>query len=355
MAQFKRDKMTEKERWEYLFKRQPVDRVPLCLYSMSFAARNTGLPIARMYDDPEISFSAQLRTNEMYDATHYTCYFGGAFGAREFGGEVKMPESEYEMAVSLLRPRIESEEDIFSLELPDVKRAGVMPFFMRFSRLQEKHGLPITVFIGSTLTVVGFICGVERMCRWMIKEPELVHRLCRLETDFMWEIAKYWVDTFGPERILALSGSPTESNQVISPKHFKEFALPYQMEIYNKIESIGIKHVRTHLCGEQNMNLPYWSMFSHGNPGIISIGPEVDIEEAAKYFPNDIIFGNVDPIIIQTGTPEEVYEMARECIEKGKKCPGGFILAPGCELPPMSPPYNVWMLRKAVNDFGWYD
>jgi uroporphyrinogen decarboxylase len=32
----------------------------------------------------------------------------------------------------------------------------------------------------------------------------------------------------------------------------------------------------------------------------------------------------------------------------------GFILAPGCGLPPKSPPYNVWMMTEAVNDFGWY-
>ena len=73
------------------------------------------------------------------------------------------------------------------------------------------------------------------------------------------------------------------------------------------------------------------------------------------YFPNDIIMGNIEPAIIQNASPEQVYEQAKLCIIKGKKHPGGFILAPGCELPIMAPPYNVWMLKKAINDFGWYD
>jgi len=118
---------------------------------------------------------------------------------------------------------------------------------------------------------------------------------------------------------------------------------------------MGVKHINTHICGEQNLNLPYWAEIPMGNPGIISIGHEVDLDTASKYFPDHIIVGNVEPALIQTGKPEEVYELSRICIEKGKKHPGGFALAPGCELPPMAPPYNVWMMRKAINDFGWYE
>ena len=92
-----------------------------------------------------------------------------------------------------------------------------------------------------------------------------------------------------------------------------------------------------------------------GDPGIVSVGHEVDILKAAEYFPNDIIMGNLEPAIIQTATPQQVYDASREIIEKGKQCPGGFAFSPGCELPPMSPPLNVWMMTKAADDFGWYE
>ena len=52
---------------------------------------------------------------------------------------------------------------------------------------------------------------------------------------------------------------------------------------------------------------------------------------------------------------KDCFESARKDEEKGKKHKRGFALAPGCELPPQSPPYNVWMMAKAVNDFGYYD
>jgi uroporphyrinogen decarboxylase len=117
---------------------------------------------------------------------------------------------------------------------------------------------------------------------------------------------------------------------------------------------MGIKHIHIHICGEQNLNLPYWAQIPRGDPGILSFGHEVDLDSAFKYFPKDIIMGNVETTVIQTGPAERVYELSRACIEKGKKYGCSFVLSPGCELPPNAPPYHVWMMRKAVNDFGWY-
>jgi uroporphyrinogen decarboxylase len=351
----RQDRMTQKERLEALLNRQPVDRVTFDMFAIAFAAATVGYSTVDVYEDPEKCFWAQLRTQEMFGAWGFILYSGGAPPAREFGGEVKMPTSEYAMAPSLLRPAVQSEEDVWKLEVPNVKTAGMLPSVMRFSKLQAEHGLPITFMCGSILTLVGFITGVERMCRWMIKRPELVHRLCRIVTDFLVAMAEYWVDTFGSERMLAGAGAPTEANQIISPKQFEEFFLPYQKEVHERLFALGVKHIYTHICGEQNLNLPLWTQIPMGDPGIVSFGHEVDLDTASKYFPNDIIQGNVEPAVIQTGTPEEVYELSRICIEKGKKHPAGFILSAGCELPAKAPPYNVWVMRKAINDFGWYE
>ena len=93
-------------------------------------------------------------------------------------------------------------------------------------------------------------------------------------------------------------------------------------------------------------------------PGIFLVqifGHEVDLEAAGKFFPEDIILGNIEPAILQFGTPRKVYDLCQTAIEKGKKAPGGFILGPGCTLPPLAPPVNVFAMAKAVNDFGWYE
>ena len=149
--------------------------------------------------------------------------------------------------------------------------------------------------------------------------------------------------------------SPCESNQVISPRLFEKFALPFHMEYHEKLKGLGVNRFFFHVCGEQNMNLPLLAeACSWAHPSILSFGHEVDLEKAAELFPEDIIFGNIEPSIIQMGSPQEVYELAKAAIGKGKQAPGGFVLSAGCELPVFSPPVNVFAITKAVDDFGWY-
>jgi uroporphyrinogen decarboxylase len=93
-----------------------------------------------------------------------------------------------------------------------------------------------------------------------------------------------------------------------------------------------------------------------GDPGMVSLGHQVDLLTAMKYFGDKcIIAGNIDPQIILEGPPQKLYEICRQCIEKAKHAPKGYILMPGCEIPVMTPPYHLYVMRKAINGYGWYD
>jgi uroporphyrinogen decarboxylase len=212
------------------------------------------------------------------------------------------------------------------------------------------------VVVGGPFTIAGNICSVDMLCRWLIKKPDLANRLLRLATDHLVDVVSHWVDTFGKGRVYVQIWEPLASNQIISPKQFEKFVLPYQAEFHEKILAKGIKYLLCHICGEQNLNMPYWEQVPMGNPGIISIGKEVDITTAIKHFGDTcIIAGNIEPATIQIESPGEIYELCRQAIEKGKKAPRGFALMQGCEVPVNTPPYNLYTMRKAVGDFGWYD
>ena len=172
----------------------------------------------------------------------------------------------------------------------------------------------------------------------------------------VFNVMEWWVETFGAKKIFAFMTSPCESNQVISPKQFERFALPYHLEYHRRLKAIGINRFWFHICGDQNFNLPPLAGATPWpHPSLLSFGHEVDLEDAAARFPDDIIYGNVEPTVIQMGTPQQVYDLTKTAIEKGKKAPGGFVLSAGCELPPLSPPANVFAMTRAVNDFGWYE
>ena len=350
------EKMNAAERMKVLGTGQHPDRVPISLFGLGFCARTVGYSLSSVYEDPEKSFWAQLWTLEMYGIDGSPSYNFLSSAGWDFGGELKFPTSEWEQAPRVARFPVQSEEDVDRLELPDVKTAGSIPITMEFCRICEQNRMPISISVGSPFTWASAVCEVSTLCRWMLKKPELVHKLLRLVTDHCLQVAQYCVDTFGARRITGFTAAPSEANQVISPKQFEQFALPYFKEVHEKVLAMGVRRFLCHICGEQNLNLPHYNQIPMGDNGIVHFGHEVDLTTAIKQFgDNYIIAGNVEPQLIQNGTPQQVYEATRQCIEKGKYAPRGYILTPGCELPPMAPPYNMYMMKKAVNDLGWYD
>jgi len=356
LKKMRQDRMTSAARLDALLKGEPLDRVPFLSFILGFCAKNVGYPVAAIYSDPEKSFRAQVWTREQYDYDSEPFYGYASYGGWEFGGEIKFPDSEYEQAPSHGRFAVEMEQDVEKLELPDVKTAGMLPLAMQFSQLQDKHGATPSIVVGGPFTIAGNICAVDTLCRWLIKKPEMVHRLLRLATDHVLDITRYWIDTFGTGRVGIQIWEPLTSNQIISPNQFEKLVLPYQIELHEKILAMGIKYILCHICGEQNLNLPYWVQVPMGDSGIVSVGKEVDITTAIKYFGDKyVIAGNIEPAILQTGTPQEIYDLCRQAILKGKQAPRGYALMQGCEVPVNTPPYNLHAMKRAIDDFGWYE
>lgn len=270
-----------------------------------------------------------------------------------------MPEGDYAQAPSVLRYPVEKEEDVWALQPLDLPSLPSVRDAMKFYRISAREKLDnepfnVTFNCSGPFTTVGSMCGLERLAKWLIRKPELVHRMLRVATDHLLQGAKLWRDTFRDADIIFFSSEPVSANHIISPKHFEEFVLPYMRELHEKALGMGYRHILCHICGDHNANMPYWSRIPMGDPGFISVGHQIELATAAKYFPNDIIYGNLEPAIIQTGTPEQVYEATKSVIEKGKRLANGFVFGPGCEFPPRAGEVNILAIARAIEDFGSY-
>jgi len=355
MAFLCRDKMTSQERMTALLNRQPVDRVPFYSLAFGFCTLNAGHTIADAYTNMPLFSEAYAGAIEQYGWDEYTNAGYAAFGPWEFGGGVKWPSGEFAQSPMPEKMPVVTKEDAYNLKMPDVPKAGYLPLFVDFAQREQKAGRWYSYAIGHPFTAAGNLCGPDQFAKWVIKKPDVAQHMLQMMTDYLVEMCRYLKDKLGTERFIPWFGDPTAANQVISPGQFEKYALPYTKCLHQEVLSMGFKHILCHICGEQNENYPYWAQIPMGDPGLISVSHEVDLERAIQYFPNDIIVGNIEPATIQTGTPEEVYELTMKVIEKGKKAPGGFMLAPGCEYPPKTPPLNAFMIMKALDDFGRYD
>lgn len=352
--------MTDRERVEALLRGDKPGRVPIYPFAIGIAMTYSKTSIADAFNNPKVSLAGQRKTCKDFGWLSLPTMGYAAFGSWEFGGDVKWPSGEYAMAPSVISRPVEKEEDVWELEVPDVKSAGMVPLQLEFFKLLSQEQMDNEPFnalcyCGGPFTKASNMVGEEIFCKWLLKKPEAAHRVMRLMTDFLKNLAEYWRDNLGTDSVLPWGADPSSSNQMISPKHFEEFALPYALELNEKILSLGYQHIFCHICGEQNLNLKHWAKIPFGNPGLLSFGHEVDLEKAAEHFPDHIIIGNIEPAVIQSSTPDEVYEETRRVVEKGKKLEGRFIFGPGCEMPPKAPIENLKKMTEAVEDFGWYD
>jgi uroporphyrinogen-III decarboxylase len=94
----RQDTMTPPERMGAILSRRRPDRVPFIPFIFGFCARNVGYPVRAVYDDAEKSFWAQMWTAEMFGHDGGALYGYASYGGWEFGGDIKMPESEWESA-----------------------------------------------------------------------------------------------------------------------------------------------------------------------------------------------------------------------------------------------------------------
>ena len=358
MPLFHKDTMTSEERTQALLEGKPIDRIPLNLQAFAFSAVNVGWSINDWYTDMQKNFDSGKMTAEQYGAMWLP--FGGypSVGPYELGGTMKWPKSEYDQCPHV-DPVAASEDDAWILELPAsaaLKEAGYMPYFREFARIASSNRMPFCIPMYCPWTTAGNIVGIEQLARWVFKKPDLANHIMRFSTEFLLMVQQAIIDEAGgPQGYFPANSTASASNDMISPKIFKKFVLPYLIEYHSGLIEKGIMGIMLHICGDQNKNYSFYPEVPLPPLTHVSVSHEVDLELAMQTFPDFVIHGNVEPAIIQLGRPEDVYEASRVAIEKGKKHKRGFVLCPGCELPPSSPPYNVWMMAKAINDFGYYD
>ena len=343
-------------RFRRLLSGREIDRPLVWLWGAvpAFAVQNVGYEPVTAYNDPGKAFEAQIKTIGMYGSDGIpSMAVGGASDLTwAFGGEIKWPTGEYDMAPVAVRHPVNSEEEALAIGPPgDIAAAGPLPMYLAMAERQHALGLPVFPFVTSPIEGARSLCGPELLLRWMIKKPALADRMLRVATDFSVAVVKMFAQRFPPEEILIYVAAPTASNQMISPKFFEKFVLPYQQELHAQALAAGIGHIFCHICGEQNKNLPLWRQIPMGDPGIVSFGHEVDLADAVHHFGRTcVIAGNIEPAVIHLGSAEEVYRLCREALDKGAAAPRGFILMPGCGIAPHVPAYHLYQLIKARRD-----
>ena len=117
----KRRGMTNRERIEALLTRERPDRIPVWANARGFFNVYAGGSILDAYENLEFSLAAQREVCQELDWVFFPTMSNPTALAKEFGGDIKLPNSDFSQAPMIIRFPAETEEDVWSIKKPDMK------------------------------------------------------------------------------------------------------------------------------------------------------------------------------------------------------------------------------------------
>ncbi len=353
------------------------DRVPVIpAIAHRFLIPKVGTSFRDYYSDPETMLRTQilaqkwLMENVRTDAYSITgpwvgawTDFQNAFEAGSLGVEIIFPDDD----IPWVGPGwVSSDEDLRRLEAMNFIRSGLNARQIGYRKamidVAERYpvrfkGGPVfypgaapslTHTTDGPFGVAGDLMGQTELLVAAADRPEFVKEILRIVTDKLIAYLDFcWDEENLPvPRNLAWSDDLAVS---LSDETYREIALPFQKRIRSHFDG---RH-SFHMCGKTDHLLGIFidDLRIHEFQGF---GYEVDLELVASVMGGKVVLlGNVNPMLIRSGTPAQVREATRRVIEV--LAPRrGFIVQDGSNIPPGSPLENINAMMEAAEIYGRY-
>lgn len=258
--------------------------------------------------------------------------------AADLGLEVEFPADNLPLN---RKPLIAEPGDLKKLDPPNPATGRRMSDRLEAIRLfREKAGgeIPIMGWVEGALAEASDLRSMYLTMTDLVSRPEWLTELLEICADV--EIAFARAQIEAGANITGLGDAVCSQ---ISPKMYRQFALPYEQRIFAAVHEMGAA-ARLHICGNTTRLL---RDILQSGADIIDLDWMVDIEKAAQLFDDRAaICGNFDPVAVMLqGTPETVRNASLACIQKGGT---RLFSGAGCEIPDDTPDENLLAQRQTL-------
>lgn len=344
--------MTSLERVKAVLSNTMPDRLPVVPQGFIFSAHTAGYNIGAINRNPVKMAKSHCISQEKYGYDGCIIDLDDAALAEACGATAIFRDDNV-ACVDEHHPAVTNLREVADLKIPDPHKDGRLPEWLETtSRVVEAIGKHVFV-IGRAdqgpFTLLSLLRGTQQFMMDLITEEEdVIFDALEWATKVHITFAKAQMETGAHA---ASMGDAYASPNLVSPKMYRKFALPYEKQVvktllpYNKPYSI-------HICGDTNSIIE-----DMGTTGakILEVDWKLDMGVARRLVPEDtILMGNInpsDPMCL--GTPEKVLSQCQGIIAatSGK----GLILSSGCALGANTLPENMEALVNAAKYYGTYE
>lgn len=336
------------ERVETTIALREPDRVPTHNYYHAHAAKLIGTTYHEYCTNSTILAKAYLFAQEKYSLDMLFIGADAWVGASAVGVPLKFTANSSPQG-DMENPFIKTPDDLDKLHVPDPKKDGRMPIVIEGTAKIVKE-IGSKTYICTHIDQGPFSLALELMgediFRKIVYDPSFVKDVLKycmeVQIEYGMAVAKTGVQSVS-------LGEPPAG--LLSPKNYREFALPYSKQVVKKMHEAGVL-VDYHICGN---NTHILDIMTETEADIVDVDSLVKLSDAKKMIGNKVcLLGNLDPIrVFLEGTPEEVEQATMQCIKDAAEG-GGYIASGGCEIPGDTPPQNILTFIQTVRKYGKY-
>jgi len=281
--------------------------------------------------DMMVSMSEKLLCDIVYAGSGYNNFHASALGGKIKFREMGAPDLEAHL--------IAAEEDLNKLDISGIEKNEVISVVKKALKMtKDKIGgeYVMTMTAWGPFTLGARLVGEEAMMKATFKKPAFVEKIVDFATALLIRLYEPLVND-GTLDVISLA-DPTASGDLISKKQFEKFAVPYLKKFTDWAKSKNV-HTLVHICGNTTDRL---DLFPATGASCISLDHKTDIAKAKEMLHGKMCFGgNVDPVkIMLNGSVQEVEDSCKSVIQTAGT-DGGFVLMPGCDIPPTVPYDNI--------------
>jgi len=242
--------------------------------------------------------------------------------------------------------KIKTEDDLAMINLPDPHRDEFYAEAESFARNKGEYAAFFLTRGGLAPAMLSM--GIDHFCLSLYDDPKLIEQL--LDTYFGWmEVVAERICQLDFDVFCMADDFAFNTGMMFSPDTFKELIVPHYHRIAEKITIPWVFHSDGNITEGIDMLM---------EAGVVGIHPiekgAMDIREVKKeYGDRFCILGNVDMVLLGSGSPpeveEEVYGLIRD-VAPG----GGYIVTSGNSLADYLKPECVLAISRTIAKYGSY-
>jgi MtaA/CmuA family methyltransferase len=316
----------------------PVDRTPVSLMTMAWAAHYIGKTYREYTLEPETLVASHLALARDLGMDTVTVQTDPWCEAEAYGMQFQYPAEGVGIP---LRHLLEGEGiALDKLMLFDPHKHHRTSERIRAVQLyaeQVKGEVPIIGWVEGPIAEYADLRGLESACIDLIEFPDEIHHALGLMVENALRFARAQIEA-GADII----GVGDAAASVIGPTLYEEYVWPHERVLLAGIRAAGAK-TKLHICGNIAPLLP---LLAQLDIDILDVDWMVPLEDAQGIMGETVtLCGNFNPVEEQFQcSPSHTRAASLRCREQAGV---RFILQGGCETPPGTPLDNV----KACFDF----